>query len=343
MKRFRFSGNIQFVCFLLDLLMMAILSINLIWILFDWIYALELVKTTVSRYLPGIYHFYEPVHQKFFYYDLCFVSVYVTEILIRWTISIKRRTYHRWFFYPFIHWYDVLGSVPIGSLRFLRIIRIVSIIFRLQRLHMIDFTRTYIYQKFVKYLNILTEEISDKVILKILTGFQEELQQGNPLVTQINNNLLRPKKGTLVIWLSNRFQNAINTNYSKYKEEIRQYIRQRIKLAIEKNRELASIGAIPVLGKKVNQNIESLVADLVFNVLNDSMEDVATNRISQVIDEITEIILESILFDKEQTDLGHNLSDTLEEAIEIIKDHVRVQQWKLREEIRQEDIQDYGR
>ncbi len=340
MKRFRFSGNIQFVCFLLDLLMMAILSINLIWILFDWIYALEIVKTTVSRYLPGIYHFYEPVHQKFFYYDLLFVSVYVTEILIRWTISIKRRTYHRWFFYPFIHWYDVLGSVPVGSLRFLRIIRIVSILFRLQRLQMIDFTQTYLYQKFVKYINILAEEISDRVILKILTGFQEQFRQGNPLADQINTNILKPQKGILVGWLSDRLQKAINTNYSTYREEIREYINQRIKLAIEKNRELATIGSIPVLGKRVNRNIENLVADLVFNVFNDSMEDVASNRMSQVIDEITEVFFESVFFEQEKTDLDYNLADTLDQAIEVVKDHVRIQQWKLREDMKHEYIQD---
>lgn len=317
--------------------MMVVLSINIVWIIFDWIYAVEGVKMAISQHLPSFYHFYTPIHQNFFYYDLCFVSVYVLEILISWIISIKKKTYHRWFFYPFVHWYDVLGSIPVGTFRFIRIIRIISILYRLQRLHLIDFTRTYIYQMVSKYLNILAEEISDRVILKILAGFQDQFRQGNPLIGQIKTDILQPKKELLVEWLSTRFQNAIYTNYSTYKEEIRVYINQRIKQAIEKNRELSTIGSIPVLGKRVNQNIENLVADLVFHVLNDSMEDVASNRMNQIIDEITEVIWDSVLFDKEETDLEHKLSGTLVQAIEIVKNHVRVQQWKLREEMKEQE------
>jgi hypothetical protein len=320
--------------------MMAVLSINLLWIVFDWIYAYEGVKTLVSQSWPSLYHLYNPIHRNFFFYDLGFVSIYVAEILIRWIVAINRHTYHRWFFYPFVHWYDVLGAVPVGTFRFFRIIRIVSVMYRLQRLQMVDLTRTSLYQLFVKYINIVIEEISDRVLLKILTGVQDQFRQGNPLVTQINSHILQPQRGMLAKWLSERLQQAINTNYSLYKGEIQKYVRQRIKLAIEKNRELSALGSIPVLGKRVNKNIENLVADLVFHVVNDSMEDVAFHRMSRVLDEVTEIILESLLSDHEGTDLDHNLSEVIAQAIEVIKGHVRVQQWKLREEVREEFVQD---
>src|SRR5690606_42147929 len=51
---------------------------------------------------------------------LLFVSVYLTEFSIRWLVAIARRTHERWFYFPFVHWYDLLGCIPVGSFRWLQ-------------------------------------------------------------------------------------------------------------------------------------------------------------------------------------------------------------------------------
>lgn len=40
----------------------------------------------------------------------------ITEFFVRWGISIVYKHHKRWFFFPFIHWYEILAIIP--QLRF---------------------------------------------------------------------------------------------------------------------------------------------------------------------------------------------------------------------------------
>ena len=53
-------------------------------------------------------------------------------------MAIRKQTYPRWYFYPFLHWYDLLGCIPIGSFRMLRLLRLISLTIRLQKMGIID-------------------------------------------------------------------------------------------------------------------------------------------------------------------------------------------------------------
>ena len=330
MKSLRDLQFIDLLYFFFDMIMMLILLTNLSWIVFDWIFSINAVATFLANNFSGFYNFYLPLHKHFFYYDLFFVGIFVTEILIRWGISIYKQTYHRWFFYPFVHWYDTLGCVPIGTLRFLRIIRIVSIFYRLQRLQLIDLTNSYLYKKFYKYLDALIEEITDRVIVKMINGVQEHLTEESRVIKHINHNIIRNNKPQLTAWLSSGVQKALQKNYPANRKVIRDYISTRIKEAVNKNKEMSTIGHVPVLGQKINRNIERIVSDLVFNVLNDSMQDIDSNRINQVIEELTDIIFEAVLNEDHHDDLNRVLSDTLIQSLEIVKDQVLIQQWKYK-------------
>lgn len=130
---------------------------------------------------PGFHAFYrDTIHSNFLFYDLCFVAVYLTEFVIRWIVAIARGTYHRWFFYPFAHWYDLLGCIPVGSFRWLRILRVVGLLMRLQRMGIIDLSQTWLGQTILKYYNIVVEEISDRVVINVLSGAQREIGVAAP-------------------------------------------------------------------------------------------------------------------------------------------------------------------
>lgn len=40
----------------------------------------------------------------------------IIELLVRWAIAIINKHHKRWFFFPFIHWYEILAIIP--QLRF---------------------------------------------------------------------------------------------------------------------------------------------------------------------------------------------------------------------------------
>ena len=68
--------------FFWDILMIIILIINLLWIIFDWIFHINVCSTFFADKTPNFYEFYQPIHQNFDTYDLIFVSIYLLEFVI---------------------------------------------------------------------------------------------------------------------------------------------------------------------------------------------------------------------------------------------------------------------
>ncbi|HBZ99013.1 MAG TPA: preprotein translocase subunit SecA, partial [Pseudomonas sp.] len=52
-----------------------------------------------------------------------FVAVFLLDVLLGWTVALFERRYARWYYYPFAHWYDVLGCIPLAGVRWLRGLR----------------------------------------------------------------------------------------------------------------------------------------------------------------------------------------------------------------------------
>ena len=48
----------------------------------------------------------------FWLIDLPFLTLFLFEFGVRWSLSVRRREYARWYFFPMLHWYDVLGLIP---------------------------------------------------------------------------------------------------------------------------------------------------------------------------------------------------------------------------------------
>lgn len=314
---------------LLDLFMMLLLLMNLGLIVFDWIFDSLWIQACLKKHLPAFFRTYDTnIHQHFTSIDLAFVAVFLLELLIRWAIAIFRKTHHKWFFYPFVHWYDTLGCIPVGSFRFLRILRIVSILIRLQKLKIVDLTKTYLFQKFNKYLNILVEEISDRVVINVLSEVQKEVENGSPIIEKIVSDVVLPKRNVLVEWISNRVQVVTAHNYGLYKADIQAYVNQSIENAVAKNQEIKRLERVPVMGNFIRQQLEKAIADIVFNVLNGIVEDLASEQNKAFIDEIAEAIFETILIHEKDENLNEVVESVVVESLEVVKKQVAIQQWK---------------
>ena len=98
----------------------------------------------------------------------------VIEIAVRWLIAIIQQRHFRWFFFPFIHWYEVLGCLPI--LRPLRLFRTFVIAYRLYLLGYPILPSSWIIKgRF--YYELVLEELSDRIVLRVLDGVSSELKQ----------------------------------------------------------------------------------------------------------------------------------------------------------------------
>lgn len=312
-----------------DLVMLVLIIANLTLIIIDWGFESALVQNQIRAYAPEIHSWYDQtIHQNFLFYDLIFVGIFVTEILIRWGLAIYRNRYHRWFFYPFIHWYDVLGCIPVSSLRSLRLLRVIAMIPKMQRLGLFDLRQTYVYRTFAKYRDILLEEISDRVTVRIIDGIQQEIRGSRPVTDRIAREVIKPQRDALIEALTHRLQEAAAVAYSSKQDDFHEYLDDVIADAVEQNREMSTIASLPGIGRPVASLVERAVSDIVFNVVDRMVADVASLDNDHVIAEVTAISTDALLSPKYDQRLNRLARSVVLQSLDVIKDHVQVRRWR---------------
>jgi hypothetical protein len=321
------------ILIVIDILMMLLLLSNLILILFDWIYSVKLVNESIEKYFPDFFMFYEiKIHQNFESIDLVFVLIFLSEFAFSWILAIIQKAYYKWFFYPILHWYDLAGCIPVGSFRFLRILRIFSILVRLNNLKVIELSKSYVVIKLKKYYGIIVEEISDRVVVNILEGVQDEIVEGGPVVDDIIQKIVKPKQDMIVAWISSRIEHAVEQDILKKKEEISDYVRQLISQSLGKNEELRTLELVPVMGKKITEAIQKSISNTINDIIEQALIDLASNKNKLLIKETTDVIIKAIEFEDEDKELSKIYSDIAVEVIDVVKKQVEVKKWKLKEQ-----------
>lgn len=312
--------------------MVGLLFVNLGLIIFDWLFAYDLVSRWLASWAPEFHRWYASVvHPNFLLLDLIFVAVFLLDFLVSWVIAVARSIYHRWFFYPFVHWYDLLGCVPVAGFRFLRLLRVVTIVYRLHRAGVVDLKESPLGRTASKYYDVLVEEVSDRVVIKMISDVQQEVKNGGPLMEKIVADVIRPRKEELVGWLSGRLQIATARNYREYRQELETYIRNRVTDALEKNREFSRLEAVPVVGQVVKARVERGVADVVTEAMHGFARDLASERNERFVSEVVDLLFDAILAHEQESELNRMVVETVDRALEMVKRQVAVQQWKLRE------------
>ena len=117
-----------------------------------------------------------------------FTLFLVFELLVRWGIAIKNKDYYRWFFFPFVHWYEVLGCFP--QLRALRLFRAVVIGRRLYQLGYQVLPQAWI-NRIKFYIDLLLEELSDRVILTTIQNFRQEITNSDTHKSFIDSTIAK--------------------------------------------------------------------------------------------------------------------------------------------------------
>jgi hypothetical protein len=312
-----------------DVVMLVLIVANLTLIVIDWGFANPAVQGLLQAYVPAVYRWYDAtIHEHFFFYDLAFVVVFITEILVRWGLAIYRQRYHRWFFYPFVHWYDVLGCVPVSSLRSLRLLRVIAMIPKLQRTGLVDLRDTYLYRTFEKYRDIILEEVSDRVTVRIIEGVQNEIRGQRDVTARIAEEVIAPQREVLIEALTHRLQEATAVAYTQQQDAFHDYLDEVISDAVTRNREIRSIAGLPGVGKPVADLLERAISDIVFSVIDRMVADVASLDNDQAIAEITTLSTDALLSPKYDQRLNRLARSIVLQSLDVIKEHVEVQRWK---------------
>jgi hypothetical protein len=308
---------------LIDFAMMGLLAFNLLLILFDALFETIFFRDALNFISPTIATTYQPVHDNFLLVDLIFVGCFLTEFLVRWGIAIVRKEYLRWYFYPFLHWYDLLGCIPLEAARIFRVLRVFSIVYRLQKYKIIDIKKLSAFKFIVFYYNVLLEELTDRIIVKALTDVQDEINEGSPILEEITQKVLLSRRETLAEWLSSLFGHI--GNRMAHPEEgsaIRKHIEESVAHAIQDNKELSLIVHVPFLGRPIEEKLEQAVGDLVVQILLNITQEMSADKINPM------LMADPHQADQEEQALDKEVRAIISQCLDLIKDHVAQQNWK---------------
>jgi GTPase SAR1 family protein len=314
--------------FIVDFVMLALLMINLLWIIFDWFFAADFIQQGIQNNVNWLYVSYLPVHKNFVLYDMAFIVIFLTEFAIRWMRSVYLKTYTRWYFYPFIHWYDLIGCIPVAGARALRFLRVFSILYRLQKHQIIDLTQNSIFKFIQFYYDVVLEELSDRIVVKVLAGTQEELKHGSPLVHRIQNEILLPRQELLVSWFSERLATVSRKGYLPNKEALRAYLSEIVDESMTKNADLRRIRKVPMIGEMVTEALERAVGDIVAEVIHQILSDLASSENHAFIEDIAQVLLGQENGEESSKALQGQVLDVAVEILELMKEQVKVKRWQ---------------
>lgn len=316
--------------FVIDLIMTIILVVNLLWFAFEFFWENQSIRNFFQYNVPAFYDFYVPIHADFAKYDLWFVIIFLTEFLTRWTIAVVKGTYHRWFYYPVIHFYDVLGLIPAGYFRILRVLRLFSIMYRLQRMGVINVKQWYVYQKLMFVKNIFVEEISDRVVIRLLTNIQEGVVRETD--KDPSNNLIYvavyPHRQEIVDWLANKVRSTATREYMPKREEVEAQIEELVKKVLSGSAPMQALEKIPIIGKPAANRLEASISEGIFEGIDGLMQQLADEENTKI-EEVSGKVFDALINTKEgDEELNRIIKTIVVNVLEEMKRKTAIKEWQ---------------
>ncbi|GCA54785.1 hypothetical protein PSCT_00960 [Pseudomonas sp. SCT] len=302
-----------------------LVCINLSLILFDSLFALQPVSAVLADLVPELHARYQQsVHANFQYIDLGFVAIFVLDVLLGWTVALFERRYARWYYYPFAHWYDVLGCIPLAGLRWLRVLRVGTLLIRLQRLGLIDMRGWAIYGLFSRYYYLLIEELSDRVMVRLFGRLQQEIGASDDLSRRLLQEVVRPRKQRLLNDISRRLQDMLETGYRDNRGAIEGYVSQLIHQALQNNPEMHNLRRLP-LGNRLASTLDDALSDIAARLLQGAVEGMRGPQFQALAGNLADEFFDAWVYQDKNTDLA--LEELLVDVIEVLKQQVLDRRW----------------
>lgn len=308
-----------------ETLIVLLVFANLGLIVFDGLFAVAPINQLLADWLPGLHSLYDQrVHAHFQLIDLGFVAIFALDVLMGWTIAIFERRYARWWYYPFAHWYDVLGCIPLSGLRWLRVLRVGVLLIRLQRLGWIDMRSWALYGLFRRYYLLLLEELSDRVMVRLFSRMQQEIGASDDLSRRLLQEVIKPRKERLLNDLSRRLQGMLEKGYRDNRGAIEGYVGSLIHQALRDNREVRNLRRLP-LGDRLADTLDDALSDIAGRLLQGAVDGLQGPQFQRLARNLATEFFDAWVYQDEQTDLA--LEELLVDIIEVLKQQVLDRRW----------------
>jgi hypothetical protein len=311
---------------LVDVAMIAALCGNLLLWILQGLYGLPTLTRWLSPYLPTFYGAYGTyIHPYFSEIDLGFSLFFLGEFVFSWGLAAYFKVWPKWYAYPIFHWYDLLGCIPVGGFKVLRVLRIIGVILRLNRMGVIYIQGWWPYRVLARLSDIVVEEISDRVVVHVLTGVQASIREQGLMEQDLIKRVLQPRKAAIAKAIAGQVGRIAQQQYQQRREDLNALIRQLVHNAVEQNRDIGRLEKIPMLGDFISQSIEHAIYDIAGNVIAEGVDKLKGNALEGLINELVDAVISY-----ESQEVAGNtdaLQQTVIDVLEIIKERVAEKEW----------------
>ncbi len=262
---------------------------------------------------------------NFWKIDLPFLILFWIEFMTRWVLAVRRHTYARWYFFPIFYWYDMLSLIPVLALRPLRLLRVVSMYMRLRESGLSRIGKDFLSRGVAYISNIITEEVSDRVAVRILYEFGEEIEDGSHI--RIARATVEPRRREIEEMLVTQIR-AVLTNQETI-ERFRQLLELNLENAVEESESLRSLPLPHVVVKPVVRAVGEVI-------LNTTLETITTTIDSpegqEAVQAVAASVLDDLFYGPALAQIETIAREISLQVINQMKDVVMVKKWALPKE-----------
>lgn len=277
-------------------------------------------------HLPAVLDFYEAhLHPWVMMTEAWFTIFLIVELLVRWGIAILLKQHQRWFFFPFVHWYEILAIIP--QLRFLRLLRAGAIAYHLHEHGYRIFPESW-YKRVQFYYNLVMEELTSRIVLTVLDGIKRELSTSTTHKKLITD-LIDHHRQLFAQALAEILQESLGKELQAERQHIAKNVGLIVNQAIEDTPELTQLlRLIPIVGGRIEQQIQSIGQRLGENITQGLIAPFATthNDSHRIYQEIAHK-LSHIAIEKNQH-LDQLVESAVFESLEAIRQQVKIKEWQ---------------
>lgn len=312
-----------------DIAMMVAITIDLLLIGMDTMLMSDFSQLIAAKLnlTDGLIWYQSLLHQPLRTAGGFFTVFLIAELLVRWGIAIYTKVYYRWFFFPFVHWYEVLGCSP--QLRALRLFRVVIIGRRLYQLGYQVLPQPWIVRiKF--YINLLLEELSDRVILTTIRNYRAQLT--DPKIQQsIIQSAIGNNRDAIESALLSLLKQELTPKLLKLKAAQQQGLASDIGVAVESGLANAPelrryLKMIPIAGGLIESQLLSVghsIGENVVTALTDFLLD--PERLEAL---FTILAHDIAMIDTDNAELEALIARLITASLDEFEAQIKVQQWK---------------
>ena len=197
-------------------------------------------------------------------------------------------------------------------------------------MRIVDLQKIYFVKKIIKIVNIIIEEVSDRVVLNVLRGIRTDFAEGRPISKAIMSDVVEPQKDKVIDLFFTKFADVSTDTYKEYQDDLKEYIQQKARDAVKNNRELNKLTAMPVIGTSIRGIIEKSVANTAYETVSGVISDIASEKGAEVLKNITSKISDMVFKDMEEQ-LGEIVKNVVVSSLDLIEKETNVKQWRIDE------------